>query len=108
MRQEIINQIKNKLDNQNLSYSLENIKKIYNENFKLPYDYKFFNGVVFNDCHTDLYNKNCIEIIFNTITGYNRSLTESLKNCNHSLINWYYYENLKLELKNKKLENRRL
>ena len=101
MRQEIINQIKNKLDDQNLCYNLENIKKIYNDNFKLPYDYKWFNGVVFNDFHTDLYNKNCIEIVFNSINGYNKDLIESLKNENHRLINWHYQDSLKLE-KNKK------
>jgi len=95
MRQEIINQIKNKLDDQNLCYNLENIKKIYNGNFRLPYDYKFFNGVIFNRYHTDLYNKNCVEIIFNSICGGNLDYTELLKNYNHRLINWYYQENLK-------------
>ena len=95
MRQEIINQIKNQLDNENLLYSSDNIIKIYNENFKLSYDYKWFNGAVFNKLHTDLYNKNCIEIIFNTICGMNKDFTELLKNYNHSLINWYYQENLK-------------
>jgi hypothetical protein len=94
MNQLIIDKIKNQLDNENLSYSLENIKKIYNED-KLPYDYKFFNGVIFNRYHTDLYNKNCVEIIFNSICGGNLDYTELLKNYNHRLINWYYQENKK-------------
>lgn len=102
MKQEIINQIKNKLDNENLCYNIDNIKKIYDNEHKLQYDYKWFNGVIFCNFHTDLYNKNCIEIIFNSINGYNKNMVESLKNYNHKLINWYYQENLKSL---KKLEN---
>lgn len=104
MNQLIIDKIKNKLDSQKLPYNLDNVKNIYKENFKLPYDYRWFNGVVFCDFHADLYNKNCIDIIFNSINGCNKNMVESLKNENHRLINWYYQENLKLEKNNQKIK----
>ena len=95
MNQLIIDNIKNKLDDQKLSYELDNIKKIYNENYILIYDYQWFNGAIFNNFHTDLYNKNSIEIIFNSINGYNKNLVESLKNENHLLIMLNSQENIK-------------
>lgn len=109
MRQQIINDIKNKLDDQGLPYSLDNIKKIYDNDYKLPYGYRWFNGATFNQLHTDLYNKNCLSIVFNTINGFNKGYVESLKNKNYRLINWYYQENRKIELeKQKKSKNIKL
>lgn len=89
MKQEVIDQIKNQLDNENLSYRLNNIIKIYNEKFKLPYNYKWYHAGIMANCHTDLYNRNCINIIFNEINGFNKDYVESLKNENHHLIESY-------------------
>ena len=99
MNQLIIDKIKNKLDDQKLSYNLENIKKIYDNDYRLLYNYKWFNGAVFNQFHTDLYNKNCLNIVFNSINGFNKDYTESLKNHNHFLIVSHNPEIIKMELK---------
>ena len=114
MRQDIIDKIKKLLDDQKLSYRLNDIKKLYESDYKLPYGYTWYHGGVMADCHTDLYNRNCIEIIFNSINGFNKDYTESLKNHNHFLIVSHDPKIIKMELekqnesKNIKLNSWRL
>lgn len=86
MKTEIIEKIKSELDDQKLDYLYSNVKKIYENNYKLSYGYTWFNNAKLNKLHTDLYNKNSIDIIFYEINKSNKDFVELLKNENHRLI----------------------
>jgi len=111
MNQSIIDNIKSTLDNGKLPYNWDNIKTEFEKNYILPYGYKWFNGAVFSNLHTDLYNKNCVQIVFNSINRSNLDYTENIKNENHYLIVFNNPENLKKVLSrqndSKKMNNKK-